>query len=365
MEKDQTGSVWLTRAVNSTENVVTAVFFVGAVWLALHIVLDRDGPAVVYRYVHGHLTNFVDPVVRGSVSEISKGNFLYSYTISNGPWGFQDIREVGFQTGPGRSIRKMRNWREETVHYGLGQTIELWRAIPTGENENSISRGGRQTGFTVQSRILPAIVQVHAGHDLRYESWGGLLTDISTPAGGRVIRWTVGPRRLPKPLSTHALLGELVPSIYGAAELGWIDHELAGALARTLNAAAVNVKTGKTEAAMARLERLLEIVEVNAGLLVNEEAYALIAFNVEYALGELRTQLFVAQAGDGLGECSGKSLVTDCEKGDQHNCESGKQEDVRVASDIVRESSNPPLRHEYSQLDGNQECDQDVNQKST
>jgi len=266
------------------------------VWLAFHIVMSRDGPAEVYRYVQGHLTNFVDPVIRGSVIKTDEGDYQYSYTVSNGPWGFQDIREVGFRTGPARPVRKMPNWQDLTVRYGLGQTVALWRAIPTRENPNSISRGNKQSGFTVRSPILPAIVQVHAGHDLRYETRSGLLTDISTPAGGRVIRWTVGPRRTPMPVTTHALLGELVPSIYGAAELAWIDLGLAGALGRALSAAAVNVKTGKNEVAIARLERLLEIVESNAGLLVNEEAYALISFNVEYVLDDLRRRLLVSQA---------------------------------------------------------------------
>jgi len=283
------------KATSYRGSIVTLALFTGMVWLAVHIVSDRDGPAQVYRYVHGRFTNFVDPVVRGSVVKTGDGDYLYSYTVSNGPWGFQDIREVGFQTGPARPIRNMQDWQVLTVYYGLGQTVVLWRAIPEGENRNSISRGEKQSGFAVRSRILPAIVQVHAGYDLRYETWSGLLTDITTPAGGRVIRWTVGPRRRPKPVTTHALLGELVPSIHGAADLGWIDPELAGALGRALNAAAVNVKTGKIEMAIARLERLLEIVESNAGVQVNEEAYALIAFNVDYVLDELRRQLFAEQ----------------------------------------------------------------------
>jgi hypothetical protein len=291
MSTDQTDSHTLVKEENQLVTVAMAVSFMVVVWMAAHVSTHSEESRGIYLYVESYVTNFVDPTVKAFVVKTGDEEFLYSYAVSNGPWGFQEIRQVAVESGQARVANVAQTWSHSTISTQIGHPAVLWEVVSTKNPDAGIPRGDRPMRFTLQSSIPPTIVQAHAGNDLHHDDWRSLVTDVSTPAGGRVARWTLGPRRTPRPETIHGMLGELVPGVHKAAELGWIDRDLAGAIGRSLIASATAAKAGETETAIARLERLVEVVVANAGLQVNEEGYALIAYNVEFALGELRSTI--------------------------------------------------------------------------
>ena len=287
-EKDS-GLTLIERILNSVGPFASIAAFLVMVWMAVHIVTDPHGPEEVYRYYNTHLSNFVDPTVKAIVVKTGDGGFMYFYTVSNGPWGFQDIHQFSVETGPVYGEQRVPKWSRSGVRMGIRKFGVMWRTPPGPDSRGGIGRGDTKSGFTVMSYLLPTIVEAHAGNTLHYEGWSGLMSDFSTPAGKRVVQWTLGPRNSFKRAGMYSLLGELVPALYRAAELGWIyDASLAEAIARSVSKAAAAAKKGEDEIAIARLERVLEIVEANAGVQLNEEGYALIAYNVEYVLDALR-----------------------------------------------------------------------------
>jgi hypothetical protein len=288
MSTFDSGVTTFEQVTRSISNAITAICFVAMVAVAVHIVTHPQGPMEAYRFYHATLTNFVDPEIETSVTRVGAHAFNYSYTVSNGAWGFQDIREIAIA---GSSIDKrshMGEWGVSRIGMGPGTAAVMWSSTPESGEDSGIGRGESEGGFIIQSYGLPVIVKAQAGHELEYDGRRGLSSATSTPVGRRVTRWALAPRDVSDNISPHALLGSLVPAVHRASELGWIkDQDLAAALRQALTASAVNIKLGEFAKATARLERLLRIVEANAGVQFSEEGYALVVYNVEHVLQSL------------------------------------------------------------------------------
>jgi len=261
--------------------------FAGVVFALLvsFAVLVNVNPAVTKR-VHGlyydNLSNLVEPGVRAEVWH-HEGLFYYSYTIENGPWAAQEVRDVAIQTGLVTEVETRLDWESGFAVFNGGRIAKRWR-LSAGSREGGVGRGESISGFKVAKAGLPVIVETHAGSLLIYREEGGLLADTTTAAGTRIVGWTVGPGVAIPSRNPSTVLRKTSAQVNRAVLLNWFyDVNLGITIEKVLLKAADEIDAGDADMANARLKRLLETVEQNSGVAMSEEAYAIVGYPVAYA----------------------------------------------------------------------------------
>lgn len=110
--------------------------------------------------------------------------------------------------------------------------------------------------------------------------------DITSPAGCRIIRFTLAPRK--GSFSAVAILEDLGKSIPQAVELGWIRApSVAARITRSLEAARKQLDRENKEGSRDLLNLILHTARSEKEAMT-KEGYLLVAMNAEYVLSRLR-----------------------------------------------------------------------------
>ena len=287
------------RVLDSISSIVSTIAFLGMIWIAVHVASSATGAKDVYRYVISHFSNFVDPQIEVAVEHGSDGRLVYEYTVGNGLMGFQQIRHFTIATNGGTVYGPSGVWRPFRVatlssHYGLS-----WIFSPDDRSLDGISRGEAKSGFLLRSHLLPTVVRAHAGNKLDYLPHVGLLTDMTTPAGKRVTRWTVGPMNRKSPRDLNAVYSRVKADILRSVELGWIDEaSTADWLATKLEWSRMEFRSGEPTGAVGPLHEILIFLNDHDRHGISNEAFAIVYHNVSW----LRDRMGKARSTSGQHE---------------------------------------------------------------
>jgi len=273
----------LERIIESTSQIVSITAFLGMIWLAVSIFDNPEGPKEITRYYYDHFTNFVDPSVNAAVTVSTSGMYTYDYTIGNALWALQDVREVAIEAEPRFQAESPEDWQSGMIFVAPLKSGIGWRSQIGGVTDNGISRGEAVDGFILKSSTPPVIAKVFAGNRLISSGMFGIMSDITTPAGKRTLRWTVAPG--PQLNNPEKLIARLISQVKRAGELGWIrDAVLVGRISEALHSALNSEHRGDHAYASSLLRHVITILEGSNETELSDEARTLITLNVEAAL---------------------------------------------------------------------------------
>jgi hypothetical protein len=161
--------------------------------------------------------------------------------------------------------------------------------------------GARLSGFAITSRGLPGIRALRAEPYFEPNDYLDAPTDdlgdherydkerSALEARVRFLGHTVGPLAPPLVFEAGAFIRRIEGYLDSAAELGWVANRgIRMSLQAKLNAAAAALTRGQARVAVNTLTALLHEVDAQTGKHLTAEAAALLRFNTEYLIAQLR-----------------------------------------------------------------------------
>ena len=229
------------------------------------------------------ITLGVNVIVQAEVTfDLTKGDYRYHYALHNlktSPGEASDF-EVVFDpslpfsdfTAPQTKPNPWDAWGRWKEEYP-----EFWeRSERPLRWSGTLSMGESLGGFSFRSPVLPGIV--HCWSSVMIPHSGGVFL------GGK----TLGPVASPDPFDSQKFLERLSSIIDESLKEGWIeDGNVAQNLKKRLESARGTVESGDKKRLESALRDLLKKVEEKDGSLLSE-AYALLKYNVQYWLDQLK-----------------------------------------------------------------------------
>ncbi len=163
-----------------------------------------------------------------------------------------------------------------------------------GQIPSDIQPGSTESGFSFSSNGIPAIVRGFAGsfQNISFEDEGpsgalGVQLDSLIRATYEDTLTTIGPRDPPTPFDLGDFLDTLATYPLRAAAQGWIEDSTAGDLDRLLGDAVTALGSGDSTWSATLLATVRNHVETVKDDSLSSEGYALMKYNIDYALGYL------------------------------------------------------------------------------
>ncbi len=242
-----------------------------------------------------------DASIAGDVVPTSPGLLGYSYTITNGPDGTPDIvtpsgngaprgiRTLGVKTDAQvDSVAADSSWRG-TYIYNSNEVSWIRRGLFfTGIGPDS-----SLAGFAFTSSGLPVIENAYVASERGFLGWGegpiytGVIATVDSLEALVLADTltTIGPRDPPNPFDLGDFLDTLGTYPLRAAAQGWIADSTAGDLDRLLGDAVTALSGGDSTWAATLLATVRNHVETVKDDSLTSEGYALMKYNIDYALG--------------------------------------------------------------------------------
>ncbi|MEW6068695.1 MAG: hypothetical protein AB1610_10450 [Nitrospirota bacterium] len=282
----------------------------------LLIILPTNSLAIsgVYEDCYYETGDRISVYVSGQVSkDKDKGIFSYSYTVKSSPqseqnvWVFDIIlpeKEIisgtGSPTGwkePGWSGKPRKYSQKYDLPYSIGWTTPIGKDIKPSETVS---------GFMFQTSFgLPGIVDYYAEGDVPLPKCPeGMAVDFIpgyddlTPYGPGIIGKTIGPTAPPTDFNPISFIDYIINIKHEAFSLGWITNKgIEQSLDVKLDNAKKKLEDGNNTPAKNILNAFLNEIEAQScknyadcpeGKRLTPEAYALLKYNVEYLINNLR-----------------------------------------------------------------------------
>lgn len=252
--------------------------------------------------------------VSGQVSKNQgKGVFYYSYDVISNPkseqdvWVFQIIlpeKNIILNTntpaewgGPG--------WSGKSTKYSHLREIKPPYWIAWTAPEKNMKPSERASGFMFETSFgLPMIVDYYAEGESVARCPEGMAVDFIpgyddlTPYGPGIVGKTIGPTALPGEFKPIEFIDYIILKKHEAYNLGWIKNKgIENSLDAKLDNAKKKIEQGNLKAAKNILEAFLNEVEAQGcetyekcseGKHLTPEAYALMKYNVDYLISNLK-----------------------------------------------------------------------------
>ncbi len=165
-----------------------------------------------------------------------------------------------------------------------------WSWSDTEQGRLGMSPGQKVQGFSFLSRGLPSVVKCYVRHYASQKGVGEELPEELHAAIDRVA-WevpsgpTVGPMTPPERIQSATFLDRMTEMVDVSLQQGWITSaEFGREVQQSLREAREAFQSGNREAAQTLLRRLLARVEQEKKRLLLSEAYALLKFNLQFAV---------------------------------------------------------------------------------
>jgi hypothetical protein len=234
-----------------------------------------------------------------AVAEETVEGFEYSYTLSSSEKSKQDVWTFLVESLPAISnVSSPAGW-DSSIY----ESPQFWSSDYPDDN---IKPGDSLDGFNFQSAGIPAVVTFYS------HGWRELptITEEEMPAGeeedcpernifiNAFKGKTIGPTAPPEELVPADFLQGIIDMKHEAMELGWVTNEgIKDSLDMKLEAALKKLQSGNTKAAANILGAFINEVEAQGcesyadcpkGKHLTPEAYALLKFNAQYLIDNLK-----------------------------------------------------------------------------
>lgn len=256
----------------------------------------------------------VEVTVATEVSSIAQSNRLkYQYRVLNGEKSKQSLRKLAVEhlspvSNAGRSVPKAPKhwlrageywWSAPLFHYETVRIPDKPRAWQWfADYGHGITPGDSLSIVSFESVSLPGIVNCYGQGQRKIrltfpselpEELSEALYPLEYFYGNSVSGKTVGPVGFPEPFEPVAFTEYIVNLTEESRSLGWIeDRGVADGFKGRLTAVGEGVARGETAQAKDLLKGLLTEVESEKGKSLLSEAYALLRFNIQYLLDNLK-----------------------------------------------------------------------------
>ncbi|MGA7303451.1 MAG: hypothetical protein WBW88_01195, partial [Rhodothermales bacterium] len=235
--------------------------------------------------------NRAAPRVSATVTINSQNRFSYSYEVYNDSLALAGLREFEVVVSESDSIAVPQQDGWSTIYTtSLGR--QTW--YQSGDIGNELAPASSLSGFGLIDSGIPSIVRGF-GASLRYLAFddegptGDLRRELDSLdlATAEIALITIAPRDPPSPFDLGDFLDTLGTYPLRAAAEGWIADSTAGELDRLLNDASSALSGGDSTWTATLLGTVLNHVEEIKDDSLTGEGYALMKYNIEYALGNL------------------------------------------------------------------------------
>ncbi|MGA7304400.1 MAG: hypothetical protein WBW88_05980 [Rhodothermales bacterium] len=233
--------------------------------------------------------NVADPSLSATVTP-TEGAYDYGYTLYNSANSIRALSKlrVGVLSNVTDSWAPDSNWYARRRGGGF-----YWSQI--GPDSLDIEPGDSLSGFGFESAGLPTILKGNARNHIRleFEDEGltstALLNELDSLVAYTRFTWlvTIAPRDPPTPFDLGDFLDTLATYPLRAAAQGWIADSTAGDLDRLLGDATTALSGGDSTWAATLLATVRNHVETVKDDSLSSEGYALMKYNIDYALAYL------------------------------------------------------------------------------
>ncbi len=304
--------ILLTSNLFAQQELVTGYYDSANEWF----VFEYISPEYGHRKIIFDPDNKVDPAIYAYVfRDDSTGVHIYNFKVSNGNKSKQllDTIVIKFSATIYDQTAPSKDWYMD--EYRAGRT-DTWRWSKTRGEPSGISQGVMQEGFSLKSKGLPSIVDVFFFGERRkrfsgpsptydtdeiHESFDRVFTQLESQyphTKGTVTRKTIGPKTPPADFKPIPFLDYIITLKHEAYNLGWIKNAgIEQSLDAKLDNAKKKIEQGNIEAAKNILMAFINEVEAqgcvtyedcSSGKHISPEAYALLKYNVQYLISNLR-----------------------------------------------------------------------------
>ncbi|MEN8191429.1 MAG: hypothetical protein ABFS12_01350 [Bacteroidota bacterium] len=236
----------------------------------------------------------IEPSITGNVNFIADSSYyLYSYKIANGPNAEQDI--IWFYLFFKEDI-EIKN--KQTNNYDGGEYNDLDLRI--GWWGNGLEPTWSADGFAISSKHLPSIGQagMRGGvgmlsyrHGMPSSEIEDTLHSLSIGDASFKKIQTIVPIKLPAQFDILEFIDTLLTYCDRSYSLSWIESEgILKSLKVKLENAKKHLINSETEEAIDLLNAFINEVEAQNGKKLTSEAYALLKFNTEYLIEQIKKE---------------------------------------------------------------------------
>lgn len=233
-----------------------------------------------------------------SSAEKTPGGFKYNYTLSSSEKSQQEVSDfmVEYYSAIG-NISSPEGW----FGMPINRSPYFWAS---DEIENNIKPGNRLGGFGMHSAGLPAIViyYAHGWRELPTISEEEMPEEEDCPERDIFINAfkgkTIGPTAPPADFRPVEFINYIIDLKHQSTSLGWITNQgVENSLDAKLDNAKKKLEQGNITAAKNILNAFINEVEAQgcaayencpSGKHLTPEAYALLKYNVNYLIGQLK-----------------------------------------------------------------------------
>ena len=279
-------------------------------------VFEYTSPEYGHRKIIYDPNNKIDPEIYAYVfRDDSTGVHIYNFKVSNGNKAKQllDTIVIKFSaTIYGQTAPSIEWYMSE---YRAGRT-DTWKWSKTRGKPSGIPPGELQDGFSFRSKGLPAIVDMFFWGERRvrfsgpsptydsdeiHESFNRVFESlkIQYPNMKKTVTIkTIGPKDPPADFKPIDFLNYIISLKHEAYNLGWIKNAgIEQSLDAKFDNAKKKIEQGNIEAAKNILNAFINEVEAqgcvtyedcSSGKHISPEAYALLKYNVQYLISNLR-----------------------------------------------------------------------------
>lgn len=238
--------------------------------------------------------NLVKPVVKATTKKDQSGDYRYVYSVANRSDARVRLYSFAVETHAtvADSSAPSSTWWHDSF-----PRLSAYDWTDVQGDPQGIIPGNEATGFLLVSPGLPSIARAYMRNynltkfDKGIMGGSGYLDRVVSSIHDttrHVVRKTLGPRAIPEPFDAPAFLDTLATYPPRAEALGWItDAAVAARLESQFDEARSRLTAGEPAHVAAALTKALGTVEAQQGEVLTSEGYALLKYNLDYALEHL------------------------------------------------------------------------------
>jgi hypothetical protein len=245
----------------------------------------------------------IEPIIQCVVAFDAQNNeFSYAYGVRNGPESIQSLFDITIDFGNGVEVSSAttNGWSNgQDYEAGNEGPANRWSWFPVEPSSHTIEPGAYGDGFKLTSSGMPGIKNCYfqGKRTIFLEFQGGIpdgsigkeVHDLTAFPADYVVRRTIAPVEPPSPFDATNFVDTLISYKHQALALGWITNQgIANSFDQKLENAHKQLERGNNKAAKNMLEAFLNEVEAQKDKHLTSEAYALLKFNAEYLISELK-----------------------------------------------------------------------------